>query len=73
MVRPSTMRHFDTYDIRRTDGVARMTCYFADHQGTPQPDHEIAELAWITAADRDRVSPLDQLVLDDLTGSGLVD
>ena len=72
-VRPSTMRHFDTYEIRRTDGVARMACYFADYQGTPQPDHEIAELAWITAADRDRVSPLDQLVLDDLTSSGLVD
>jgi 8-oxo-dGTP diphosphatase len=48
-------------------GVAvRMTCYTADYQGTLAPNSEIEELAWLTYADRDRVSPVDQLIFDHL-------
>ncbi|GIF67339.1 DNA mismatch repair protein MutT [Asanoa ishikariensis] len=48
----------------------RMTCYTADHHGTPHPDHEIAEMAWLGYADRDRVSAVDRLVFDHLHAAG---
>jgi hypothetical protein len=40
------------------------------HQGTLTPSSEIDELAWLTYADRDRVSPVDQLIFDHLHGNG---
>ncbi len=46
--------------------LVRMTCYTADHQGVLQPDSEIEEIAWLTHADRDRVSPVDQIIFDHL-------
>jgi hypothetical protein len=48
----------------------RMTCYTADYQGTLTASSEIDELAWLTYADRDRVSPVDQLIFDHLHGNG---
>jgi 8-oxo-dGTP diphosphatase len=48
----------------------RMICYTADHRGDMVPDHEIAELAWLSYIDRDRVSPADQLVFDALHSAG---
>ncbi|MFI7678493.1 NUDIX domain-containing protein [Actinophytocola sp. NPDC049390] len=53
-----------------TGVVVRMTCYAADYEGTLAPSHEIEEVAWLTYADRDRVSPVDQLIFDDLHRSG---
>lgn len=50
--------------------VVRMTCYAADYAGTLAPSNEIDELAWLTYADRARVSPVDQLIFDDLHRSG---
>lgn len=53
------------------DGVTvRMTCYTADHRGTPTPNSEIAEVVWLRYADRGRVSPVDQLIFDHLHESG---
>jgi len=67
----ATTSHFGTYEILAgADAVARMTCYQADYQGTLKPDNEIAEMAWMTYADRNQVSPLDQLVFDDLRARG---
>ena len=49
------------------DGTTvRMTCYTADYRGDLQPDSEIEEIAWLTYRDRDRVSPVDQLIFDHL-------
>ncbi len=48
----------------------RMICYTARHAGALVPDHEIAEHAWLSYADRDRTSPPDQLVFDMLHLSG---
>lgn len=53
------------------DGVTvRMTCYTADHRGTPTPSSEIDEVVWLRYADRARVSPVDQLIFDHLHESG---
>lgn len=47
-----------------------MTCYTADYQGTLAPSSEIAELIWLTYADRGRVSPVDQIIFDHLHRNG---
>lgn len=47
-----------------------MTCYTADHQGTPVPSSEIEEVVWLGYGDRDRVSPVDQVIFDHLRETG---
>jgi 8-oxo-dGTP diphosphatase len=51
-------------------GEVTMTCYLADYRGELAPASEIAELAWITAADRGRVTFAEQQVMDRLAASG---
>jgi 8-oxo-dGTP pyrophosphatase MutT (NUDIX family) len=48
----------------------RMTCYTADYLGVLAPDHEIAEVVWLSYADRPRVSAVDQLIFDRLQAAG---
>ena len=50
--------------------LVRMTCYSAAIDGPPEPDNEIAEIQWFSYADRDRVSPVDQLIFDYLQERG---
>ncbi|MFF0307122.1 NUDIX domain-containing protein [Streptosporangium sp. NPDC004379] len=50
--------------------VVRMTCYTGDYRGTLAAAAEIEEVAWLSYADRDRVSPVDQLIFDDLKAAG---
>ncbi|MDL4777236.1 MULTISPECIES: NUDIX hydrolase [Thermomonosporaceae] len=54
---------------RADDVTVRMTCYTGGFTGTLAPANEIAEIAWLTYADRPRVSPVDQLIFDDLHAS----
>ncbi|MFG6191185.1 NUDIX domain-containing protein [Nonomuraea sp. JJY05] len=71
---PATAVHLGTYQAQADghgDGViVKMTCYTADHQGTPTPSSEIEEVVWLTYADRDRVAPVDQIIFDDLHQDG---
>ncbi|MGC7102010.1 NUDIX hydrolase [Amycolatopsis lurida] len=54
-----------------TTGIeVRMTCYTAEYQGTLAPSSEIEELVWLGYADRDRVSPVDQIIFDHLHRTG---
>ncbi|MGI5329015.1 NUDIX hydrolase [Actinomadura nitritigenes] len=73
-VLPETAAHLGTWEARahgHAGGVTvRMTCYTADHTGTPAPSGEIEEIAWLGYADRGRVSPVDQLIFDDLHATG---
>jgi 8-oxo-dGTP diphosphatase len=50
--------------------TVRMTCYAGDYSGTLAASSEIAELAWLGYADRNRVSPVDQIIFDHLHGRG---
>lgn len=50
--------------------VVRMTCYAAAYRGELRPDSEIEEMAWLTHADRHRVSAVDQIILDHLHRTG---
>ncbi|MEU4228869.1 NUDIX domain-containing protein [Nonomuraea sp. NPDC026600] len=71
---PASATHFGTFQAQahgHANGVAvQMTCYTADHRGTPTPSSEIEELGWLTYADRDRVSPVDQIIFDHLHQTG---
>lgn len=71
---PSTAIHVGTYQAQahgHAEGVTvQMTCYTADHHGEPAPSSEIEEVAWLTYADRDRVSPVDRIIFDDLHQTG---
>jgi len=47
-----------------------MQCYSADYEGTIKAAAEIAEVTWLTNADRDKISPVDQLIFDFLFEQG---
>lgn len=53
--------------------LVQLTCYQALFCGELRPANEIAELAWIDAADRPRCSLAAQLVLDWLQQQRLID
>jgi 8-oxo-dGTP diphosphatase len=69
-IAPGSAAHVGTFQAQahgHAAGIAvRMTCYTADYQGTLAPSSEVDELIWLTYADRDRVSPVDQLIFDHL-------
>jgi 8-oxo-dGTP diphosphatase len=71
---PATARHLGTFQAQahgHADGViVQMTCYTADHHGTPVPSSEIDEVIWLFYRDRDRVSPVDQIIFDHLHQTG---
>ncbi|WP_026462915.1 NUDIX hydrolase [Adhaeribacter aquaticus] len=42
----------------------KMTCYSCQYEGQIKPAAEIEEVVWLTYQDRDKVSPVDQVILD---------
>ena len=55
------------------EGVeVRMTCYTAEFSGELKPDNEIAEIVWLSYADKEKSSPVDGLIFDDLHTKGLL-
>ncbi|OQO90623.1 DNA mismatch repair protein MutT [Saccharomonospora piscinae] len=70
-----TARHSGTVEAPahgRADGVVRMSCYTADYEGELTASSEVAELRWLTHADRHLVSTAGGLVLDELRERGLL-
>lgn len=71
---PATAAHLGTFHAQahgHADGITvQMTCYTAEHHGTPTPAGEIEEVTWLTYADRHRVSPVDQIIFDHLHQAG---
>jgi len=70
-----TVRPAGTYEalqseVRTAPLVVRMTCYTGEYSGSLAPSSEIAELAWYSYADRDKVPAVDQLLFDDLKAAG---
>lgn len=55
----SRLRHVATVTADRDGGAGsvHMTCAAAAHRGEVVPASEIAEIAWVTGADFERVSP----------------
>ncbi len=72
-----TISHYGTF-IAQAHGkpkgtMVQMTCYEADYTGELTPDgQEIAEYAWFTSADRDKLSAVVQLIFDDLLAKDVI-
>ncbi len=69
-----TVTHLGTYTAQ-ADGhppgtLVRMACYTGEYRGTLAASSEIAEIAWLSLADRHRTAPVDHAVFDDLAASG---
>ena len=73
-IAPGSASHVGTFEAQAHGHAAgitvRMTCYAAEYSGTLAASSEIAELAWLCYADRDRVSAVDQIIFDHLHGAG---
>nr|WP_042194902.1 NUDIX domain-containing protein [Kibdelosporangium sp. MJ126-NF4] len=73
----ATAAHLGTFQAQahgKAEGViVRMTCYTAEHKGTPTASNEIAEVIWLGYGDRDRVAAVDQIIFDHLHEGGLLD
>jgi 8-oxo-dGTP diphosphatase len=50
----------------------KMTCYSATYKGKLKASAEIEELIWLTTADKDRISAVDQLIFDFLQQNDLI-
>lgn len=70
---PELVGVFEAQAHGRAEGeTVRMTCYKASFTGDLKPASEIAELAWFTTADADRVSPVTRIIFRHLESSGLL-
>jgi len=74
---PSTINFFGNFQAQadsHAEGIqVLMQCYYAEYKGTITAAAEIAEVAWLTDKDRDKISPVDQLIFDELVRQGLID
>lgn len=70
---PESLRPLGTFEAQahgKPAGVmVRLQCYEADYVGELQASSEIAEIAWLTNADRDRTSAVARLVFDALVAA----
>jgi 8-oxo-dGTP diphosphatase len=73
-ITPGTAEEAGVFEARadgRADAVTvRLTCYFADYSGVLAANGEIAEFAWLSYADRERVSAASGVVFEWLRGRG---
>ncbi|WP_054940511.1 NUDIX hydrolase [Paenibacillus ihuae] len=69
-IQPDTIQLFGKFAAEahgKEAGVqVQMTCLTADYSGTLSPAAEIAELAWLSYNDRDKVSAVSRLIFDQL-------
>jgi len=74
---PDSLRFFGKFEAQahgHAKGIqVTMTCYEADYAGTLKPDAEIEEIAWLTYADKEKSSAVDQLIFNYLKEQNLVD
>ncbi|KRF38019.1 NUDIX hydrolase [Paenibacillus sp. Soil787] len=70
-IKPETVLYFGTFEAGahgKSEGMqVKMTCYTGDFEGELRSASEIDELVWLTYHDRDRVSPVCQVIFDKLS------
>lgn len=73
---PETIRYFGTFEAQahgKPEGVVvRMTCYTGSFSGDMRPAAEVEEYAWLGYEGKEKSSPVDKLIFDDLNKKGLV-
>ncbi|TSD64656.1 NUDIX domain-containing protein [Inquilinus sp. KBS0705] len=72
----STLRYMGVYkaqaDNHQPGIIVKMTCYYCDYEGEPQPTNEVEEIKYLSYADRYQSSPADQLIFEALYNAGLI-
>ena len=53
--------------------IVRMTCYSSDFTGEIKPAAEIEEVVWLNYEGKEKSSPVDILIFDDLKNKGLIE
>ncbi|MCZ8515771.1 NUDIX domain-containing protein [Paenibacillus filicis] len=75
-IKPETISYFGTFEAQahgKSEGVlVKMACYTADFEGELSPASEIEELVWLTYNDRERVSPVNQIIFEKLRAMHLL-
>jgi len=65
---------FEAQAHGKAEGViVKMTCYSGPYEGEIAPDSEIEEVTWFTHADKEKSSPVDQIIFDWLKEQNLID
>ncbi|WP_207434637.1 NUDIX hydrolase [Sabulibacter ruber] len=63
-----TVNYFGTFQAQadnHPEGIeVKMTCYTGSYKGTIQAANEIEEVAWLSYADKEKVSPVDKIIFD---------
>jgi 8-oxo-dGTP diphosphatase len=73
---PETIERYGTFEAQAHDKsegiIVRMTCYMARYDGRPEASSEIERIAYLSYADKENTSAVDQLIFDDLYQKGLL-
>lgn len=73
-----SINYYGTFEAQahgKSEGIiVTMTCYTADFNGNLKPSSEIAELKWLDYSHLDvKISPVDELIFEDLHNRHLID
>jgi len=73
---PETLKLYGIFQAQAHGYAAginvKMQCYTGRYTGTLAASTEIAELVWLTYSDREKISPVDKLIFDQLKREGLL-
>ncbi len=77
-IKKDTIKYYGTFEAQahgKAEGViVKMTCYMAEFDGELKPDSEIQEMIWLDYSNLNvKISPVDQLIFNDLFEKGLID
>lgn len=73
-IQPASIAYYGAFEAQahgKPEGtIVRLTCYTGDFAGELKPASEIAELAWLTYQDRDKVSEVNVPIFEQLYKEG---
>lgn len=74
---PETVKLYGVFEAQAhgkpAGTIVRMTCYTANYSGALSPSAEVEKIDWFDYSKRAIVSPVDQLIFDDLKTKNLID
>ena len=76
-IKKDTIKYYGTFEAQahgKAEGIlVRMTCYTAEFDGVLTPDSEIQEIKWLDYSNLNvKISPVDELIFEDLYKKGLI-
>ncbi len=74
---PETIKPYGVFEAQahgKSEGmIVRMTCFTAKYHGNLKPSQEVAEMKFVNYEWKDKSSPVDKIIFDDLKTKGLID